>query len=193
MYFRLKLLIRGIFAKWLKVLFRPSVVTFTSEVSNANWATPFLGVLIFVAVYTAVVLTGIAPWYGRLDRYPGLVFESEVYFFIASGLMLIATIIYAVVRRSHGTVDYRIRAYLCSLYIVPLGIIGYLLSLVPGLLFFGPLATFIYGLFITYFMVQPIYDLDSGIARKVVFRISLIPIYAFLSFFIFLAFTFGGF
>jgi hypothetical protein len=185
---------RGIHAKWLKVITRPSVATFASEIPAANWGTTLLGLLIFAVFYSLIVITGVAPWYGRLDLHPGLILEGEAYFFIVSGLLLISVLIYEVAKGAgKGTGNFAVRTYLYSLYLTPLAIIAYLLGLVSGLLFYGPLAAFIYGLFLTYYMVQATYGLNPGSARRVVFRISLIPVFAYFSFFIFLVLTFGGF
>ncbi|PZS06130.1 MAG: hypothetical protein DLM69_00395 [Candidatus Chloroheliales bacterium] len=181
---------RSILSKWLKVLTRPSVATFASEVPAANWVTTFLGVLIYAVFSVLVFITimGIAPWSGARRISPSFVYlDIALYVSTAIALILVAWLIYGLAQASgKGTGNFVTQTYLYSLYTIPLAIFANLLALVPVLDIYAPLAAVIYGLLLTYYMVQAAHRLNSGSARWLVFFTFLIAIPTFFLFAIFL-------
>jgi len=200
LYSGLKPPARGIFAKWLKALTRPSVATFASEIPAANWGITILGVLIFAVFYFLLIISGLIR---REDTLAGIFLRAQpietiaIYGFITNmiGLLLGAVVMYMIaVANSNGRGAIATHTYLYSLYAIPLAIIAHLLALIPGFGKwadgYGPLlAPVIYGLFLSYYMVRAAYRLNPGSARLVIFLIFLSPVFVFICFFIFLICT----
>ncbi len=185
LYSSLKPPARGIFAKWLKVLTRPSVATFASEIPAASWGITILGVLIYTVFSTLVFILGVVP--ARRISNPFIFLEGALYVYTAIALILVTGLIYVIAKvAGNDTGDFATQTYLYSLYTIPLAITATLLGLVPG---FGDVALFaavIYGLLLTYYMVQAAHRLNPGSARWIVFFIFLIAVVAFFVVAIFL-------
>lgn len=153
----------NIFAKWVKVITRPSAATFASEIPDASWGTTLLSALIYGIFYFIVL--------GFTTRSAGLVFGAAfttvpaaiTSLFIGSGfLYLLAKTV------GHGQGDFMTQTYLYSLYTFPIAIISALLGLIPLVGSIAGIAIAIYELFLTYYMLQPAHHMSSGDARRVV-------------------------
>lgn len=153
----------NIFAKWVKVITRPSTATFASEMRDANWGTTLLGALIYAIVYFVVV--------AFTTRSVGFFIGSAIVSVptVVTGLFLGSGFLYLLAKTiGHGEGDFMTQTYLYSLYTFPLAIISSLLGIIPLVGSVVSLAIGIFELFLTYYMLQPAHRMSASNARTVV-------------------------
>lgn len=152
----------ALWQKWMAVLTRPSVDTFAAEVANASWPAIWLN--------TAVI--AVAWALSDLVRHGfGAFIASGIYHgalpLVASGILFLVARVVA-----KGTGSYETQTYLYLLYQAPIWVALAVLNVIPfvGALL-GVIATpllAIYGLVLTYYMLQPAQRIDSSGALKTV-------------------------
>lgn len=169
---------QGMFAKWLKVITRPSPATFASEMPDANWNTAPLGALIYAVIYAlafaltrTVLLSGLGLGGLSLGDILTSMISAVIGLFIGSGVLyLLAKSV------GQGQGNFMTQTYLYSLYTFPLGILSAVLGIIPFVSLISSLAIVIYELVLTYYMLQPAHNMSADKARQVVFLLVLIGV-----------------
>lgn len=161
----------NIFAKWVKVITRPSPPTFASEIPDANWGTAILGALIY-----GVVAFLIAAFFTRsITVFIGEAISSTLGSVI--GLFIGSGILYLVAKTvGQGQGGFMTQTYLYSLYTFPLAIVSSLLGLIPVLGGIVGIVISIFELFLTYYMLQPAHRMSPDKARQVVLVLVLLGV-----------------
>lgn len=161
----------NIFAKWLKVITKPRVATFASEMPSASWVLTFLGAALYTVAYFMILLIGLALRGKSPFTLIGPILEFTASDLVGTilGLFLSSGLIYLLSKVGEGTGNFTTQTYLYSLYFFPLSIISALSMFIPswgGSIFIIIIG--IYELFLTYYMVQATHRLHPGDALRLV-------------------------
>jgi hypothetical protein len=178
--------LRELPGQYRRVLTKPSAATFSAELGKAEWRSVWvqllgwgmisaiIGLLAWlVAPVTLTIVPGLSPeviqafvphW-----PYDGQIVSVPMSFFIWMGLL------YLMAQAFHAQGSFLKQCYVSALYLVPLGIVGSLLALIPylGLL---SLAVFIYGIVLQVYALMAAHRLSGGEATAVVLLPALVVV-----------------
>ncbi|PZR99177.1 MAG: hypothetical protein DLM69_07675 [Candidatus Chloroheliales bacterium] len=179
--------------KWMKVLSKPSVATFDSELPNANWPATITGLLmegavVGLAAFIAILLIGgtyggyaFSAGFGITAAIVGFVaavIGVFIVFFIGAGL---AYLFGKMVFGGQGG-DFTQLAYIMSLYAVPLGMVSSILGLLLSftrVFALGNIVSLVFYLiyaFFLYLAVQSAFKLKNDAAMGVVASVLGVPL-----------------
>jgi hypothetical protein len=173
--------------QYIKILTKPSPVTFVAEMGKASWD------ILWVQLVAYAVITGILdyvltllPWVSSsyttqssaLSSLAGLSKNSELFtsvgliIMIPIGFFIGQGITYLLAKAFSGNGTFLRQGYTYLLVAVPLGIISYVLAFIPYLGNLASIGLGIYGIVLQIFSVMSVHRLSGGKATAVV----LIPI-----------------
>ena len=178
--------------QYIKICTRPSVQSFLEEIGKADWAIVWIQLLVLAVIaaifgvirgliyHTPVIATGSSTDYTNLVQ--ALTVGSSVFsivsvplfFFIGAGIQ------YLLARAFRGRGPFLQQCYAVLLYQAPLGIISYVIGLVPILGGIVAFALSIYGIVLNVFAIMAVHRLSGGRATAVV----LIPVAILVLFFV---------
>ena len=170
--------------QYIKVCTRPSVQSFLGEIGKADWAIVWIQLLVLAVIAaifgvirnlifrTPVIVTGSAANYTNLVQ--TFTVGSSVFSIVSVPLLFFigAGIQYLLARAFRGQGIFLQQCYAVLLYQVPLGIISYVIGLVPILGGIVAFALAIYGIVLNVFAIMAVHRLSGGRATAVV----LIPV-----------------
>lgn len=179
--------------QWLKVITRPSAITFAQEMGKATWpmvwiqlailgvAAGVLGLINRLLINNTAATSSTLPSSGTgAAMRPILgVLQSPAFpasnFIIAPLFFLIAAICYfGMAKAFRGEGRFLTQVYTSLLFTVPLSIISYFLAAVPLLGIFAIFVIGIYEIVLQIFALIPVHRLSGGRATAVVLLIWLI-------------------
>jgi len=176
--------IRQLPNQYIKVLTKPSAATFAEEMGKAAWDIVWIQLIIYAIIvavlgYLALLIspnqfstTGSNPMSpGMLQAITlsssfGLIILVPLFFFIGVGIY------YLIARAFGGQGTFLAQSYTTLLISVPIGILSYLLRLIPILGILAGIALAIYSIVLQIFSIMAVHRLSGGKATAVV----LIPV-----------------
>jgi hypothetical protein len=167
--------------QYIRVLTKPSVLTFAEEMGKADWAMVWIQLLIWALVGTIVGLIAsalrlassslVGTGGANFNSFLALTVSGNTFAFISVPItfFILVGIQYLLAKAFKGEGNFLTQGYTTLLFEVPIYIISYLLGLIP---IFGGIAGFallIYGWVLNVFAIMAVHRLSGGKAAAVVF------------------------
>jgi hypothetical protein len=167
--------------QYIRVLTKPSRLTFEGEMGKADWAMVWIQLLIWAVVGTIVGLIGsalrlassslIGSGGANFNSFLALTASGNTFAFISVPItfFILVGIQYLLAKAFKGEGNFLTQGYTTLLFEVPIYIISYLLGLIP---IFGGIVGFallIYGWVLNVFAIMAVHRLSGGKASAVVF------------------------
>ena len=179
--------------QYIRVLTKPSRLTFEGEMGKADWAMVWIQLLIWAVIGTIIGLIGsalrlassslVGSGGANFNSVLALTASGNTFAFISVPItfFILVGIQYLLAKAFKGEGNFLTQAYTTLLFEVPIYVVSYLLGLIPILGGIAGFALLIYGWVLNVFAIMAVHRLSGGKASAVVF----IPI-AVLFFLVFL-------
>jgi len=167
--------------QYIRVLTKPSRLTFEGEMGKADWAMVWIQLLIWAIIGTIIGLIGSAlrlassslinPGGANFNSILALTASGNTFAFISVPItfFILVGIQYLLAKAFKGEGNFLTQGYTTLLFEVPIYILSYLLGLIPILGGIAGFALLIYGWVLNVFAIMAVHRLSGGKASAVVF------------------------
>ncbi|MGZ3618375.1 MAG: YIP1 family protein [Ktedonobacteraceae bacterium] len=167
--------------QYIRVLTKPSRLTFEGEMGKADWAMVWIQLLIWAVVGTIIGLIGsalrlatssiIGSGGANFNSILALTASGNTFAFISVPItfFILVGIQYLLAKAFKGEGNFLTQGYTTLLFEVPIYILSYLLGLIPILGGIAGFALLIYGWVLNVFAIMAVHRLSGGKASAVVF------------------------
>jgi hypothetical protein len=167
--------------QYIRVLTKPSVLTFAEEMGKADWAMVWIQLLIWALAGTIIGLIAsalrlassslVGTGGANFNSFLALTVSGNTFAFISVPItfFILVGIQYLLAKAFKGEGNFLTQGYTTLLFEVPIYIISYLLGLIPFLGGIAGFALLIYGWVLNVFAIMAVHRLSGGKAAAVVF------------------------
>jgi len=167
--------------QYIRVLTKPSRLTFEGEMGKADWAMVWIQLLIWAVVGTIIGLIGsalrlatssiVGSGGANFNSILALTSSGNTFAFISVPIsfFILVGIQYLLAKAFKGEGNFLTQGYTTLLFEVPIYILSYLLGLIPILGGIAGFALLIYGWVLNVFAIMAVHRLSGGKASAVVF------------------------
>jgi hypothetical protein len=167
--------------QYIRVLTKPSRLTFEGEMGKADWAMVWIQLLIWAVVGTIIGLIGsalrlatssiVGSGGANYNSILALTASGNTFAFISVPItfFILVGIQYLLAKAFKGEGNFLTQGYTTLLFEVPIYILSYLLGLIPILGGIAGFALLIYGWVLNVFAIMAVHRLSGGKASAVVF------------------------
>ena len=167
--------------QYIRVLTKPSRLTFEGEMGKADWAMVWIQLLIWAVVGTIIGLIGsalrlatssiVGSGGANFNSILALTASGNTFAFISVPItfFILVGIQYLLAKAFKGEGKFLTQGYTTLLFEVPIYVLSYLLGLIPILGGIAGFALLIYGWVLNVFAIMAVHRLSGGKASAVVF------------------------
>jgi hypothetical protein len=168
-------------SQYIRVLTKPSRLTFEGEMGKADWAMVWIQLLIWAVIGTIIGLIGsalrlassslISSGGANYNSILALTVSGNTFAFISVPIsfFILVGIQYLLAKAFKGEGNFLTQGYTTLLFEVPIYVLSYLLGLIPILGGIAGFALLIYGWVLNVFAIMAVHRLSGGKASAVVF------------------------